>query len=377
MKTNKFYLTALVLLSLITWSCTSQDGLNDINSSSLKVSIQANAQSLTNAMNTITSSPGYSILSSQSSGSSSNVQQSIESGAPVDTTYSSYALTDIAGIWNYKAANYRKYSPSLLRFFVNGGTNTDMIVNLPESKVKNFGALQHFNPADTALVNNYKIDVSKYYYSFNQYRPGLWYWDYNMASNISVSGVSAGDLAMTSSNHIGKGYNFTASFAFANGYSANTLYTSGDTIVSLYNITQNNSILYQEKYTAVKTTGSRPHFTEKQYSLTIGKVEIVRNAGPNSLDSAKVYVNGVLQLHSTVKMVADTTVTITNTTDPTVTHSKRTIQITFDDGTTTTVKALLGNTITDINNLFATLRQAYFSTNIVDWIAWDLYINKK
>ena len=368
MKTKKIYL-ALFLLSVITWSCTTQ---NELSNSSLKNSINASAQSLTTAMNSITSTNGYKILSAQGNltGQPMMARQSV---AAFDSTYSQILLADVAGKWNYKAALFNKWSPSLLRFFQNAGTSTDMIVSLPESKVKQPWTLLRYVAADTTLVNNYVIDVSKYAYHFNRFLG----WDYDMASNISVSGTSVGDLAIQSSNSRTAGYHFVSGFTFANGYVASASYTSGDTIISTYNISKANTTLYEEKYTAIRPSATSRH-RERQYSLTIGNVQIVRNAGPNSLDSAKVYVNGVLQLHSVVKIVTDSTSTVASTDDEsTVTKNSRTIQITFDDGTTTTIKALLGSTINDITTLFTSIRQAYFATGIVDWIAWDIYTNKK
>jgi len=54
----------------------------------------------------------------------------------------------------------------------------------------------------------------------------------------------------------------------------------------------------------------------------------------------------------------------------------RDIQITFDDSTKTTVSQLLGSSIENVRTLFTSLRQVYFATNVVDWVAWDIYMNK-
>ena len=367
MKTTKIYL-ALALLGFAAWSCTTQ---NDLSSGSLKSSINNSAQSLTTAMETITSTSGYKLLLNQNPSSGTMSMAPSQAVAAFDSTYSQILLADIAGNWNYKAALFTKWSPGLLRFFQNAGTNPDMVVSLPESKVKQPWTLLRYNPADTTLVNNYVIDVSKYAYHFNRFLG----WDYNMASNISISGASVGDLAIQSSNNRTAGYHFASGFTFANGYVASSSYTSGDTIISTYNISKANQTLYEEKYVAIRTSPTSRH-REKTYSLTIGNVQIVRQAGPNSLDSAKVYVGGVLQLHSIVKIVSDTTSVSATEDESTVTKNNRTVQITFDDGTTTTVKALLGSTITDISTLFASIRQTYFATDIVDWVAWDIYKSK-
>ncbi len=91
-----------------------------------------------------------------------------------------------------------------------------------------------------------------------------------------------------------------------------------------------------------------------------------------SLDSAKVYVGGVLQVKSKVEIVDKTTAT----TDNSVTLMKRELKITFDDGTSATFTELAGKAITDISTLFAAMRQGSFATSIIDWIAWDIYTNK-
>lgn len=366
MKTKKIYLV-LVVLSMITWSCTTQ---NDITSHSLKTSISSSAQSLITALNTITSSAGYQVLSA--SGATSSPSNSKVQVMAFDSTFNSIMLADISGVYDYKAASFKKWDPSFLHFFVRTADSPDMIVRLPESKLKNPRTLFHYSAADSTLVNNYVIDLSDYQYKFNRYLG----WDYKLVSTISVSSVTAGTLNILSSKNKTDGYHFSSDFVFANGYDAKTSYSSGDTIVSTYNISKAGATLYEEKFTAIRTSATSRH-REKEYSLTIGNVQIVRTGGPTSMDSAKVYVSGVLQLHSIVKF-NDTPSTSTDedSTETCITNHKRDLQITFDDGTSTTVSQLLGSTINNISVLFTSLRQTYFATNIVDYVAWDIYMNK-
>ena len=368
MKTKSIFL-GLAMLSLITWSCTTEGDL--ASNGSLKSSMNSSAQSLQTAMNNITSTTAYQLLSTKNP-TNSGMMMSKQAVAGFDTTYNQILLADVAGVWDYKPSYYKRWNPDLLRFFQKSTTesSSDMMVRLPESKVKKPWTLQSYNPVDT--VNNYVLDVSKYAYHFNRYLG----WDYDMATNISISGTSVGDLAIQSSNSRAKGYHFASSFVFANGYNAGASYTSGDTIISVYNISKAGQILYQEKYTAIRTSSMSRH-REKEYSLTIGNVEIVRKAGPTSLDSAKVYVGGVLQLHSKVQFIdVVSTSTAADSTETTITNHHRELQITFDDGSSTTIKTLLGNTIDDIRTLFASIRQTYFAVGVVDWVAWDIYINK-
>jgi len=370
MKTKRIYL-ALALLSFVAWSCTTQDELN--SNKSLKTAINASAQSLTTAMNAITTSTGYKLLSS--SGALSTTASKIQGTfMPFDTASVTFGLADIAGVWDYKAAlNYRRYKP-LNTYFQKSATetSTDFILRLPESKIKNPMSLLFCVPSDTSLVNNYVLDISKYNRWFQQYRQGNYWFNYELSSNIKIGGTNVGDLAIVTSNHETTGYKFVSSFVFENGYDANTSYSIGDTIISVYNIAKAGQTLYQEKYTATRIS-STSRYREKQYDLTIGNVEIVRTAGPNSLDSAKVYVGGVLQTKSKVEIV---TVTTASTDESTITKKSRTIQITFDDGTVTTIKDLLGSTIDDIGSLFATIREAYFATDVVDKISYYIYKTK-
>ena len=55
---------------------------------------------------------------------------------------------------------------------------------------------------------------------------------------------------------------------------------------------------------------------------------------------------------------------------------KRDIQITFDDGSTTTLSALIGESVEDIKTLFESLHEVYFAAYIVDWIAYDIYYQR-
>lgn len=371
MKTKKILIIAL--LSPFVWSCTTQNA----PSGSLKSAINTDATTLSTAVNTITASSGYQALAVNTNSAASAPSLVKSSIIPFDTTTVAYSLPDVAGIWDYAPAWYNRRFLALNKFFTNSGTSSDFIVRMPASKVKNPWMLFIYRPVDTTLVNNYVIDVNKYDRNYRQYRRGGWYWTYDMASNISLSDVNAGNLAIQSSNQPSSGYHFNSTFAFPDGYNVNTSYASGDTIVSVYTISKNNSTLYQEKYTAIKTSPTS-RFREKQYSLTIGNVEIVRTPGPNSLDSAKVYLAGVLQTNAKVAIVDESTnSTSADSTETTITNHKREIQITFDDGTVTTISQLLSdNTLSNIRQLFATIRQSYFATDVVDALANYIYDSK-
>lgn len=363
MKTRNFYL-ALLLIGFTSWSCTTNQ--NELSQGTLKSSMDKNAQSLSTAMNAISSSAGYQALTTSSTTNGpSKVKSSV---AAFDSTINSISLTDIAGEYNYKPINYKKGPISLMRYFTKIADNEQMIVRMPEKKVKNPMSLIQFNPADSTLANDYVVSLSKYQYNFNRYLG----WNYDMASNINIKAVNAGDLKIKSSNvYKSRNYRFASEFAFTNGYTANCEYTTGDTAVATYAINEGSKVLYEEKYTAIKTIQDKKH-RENTYSLTIGDVQIVRTLGKNNLDSAKVYVAGTLQLNSKVEIVDVATDSI----ETSITNHKREIKITFDDGTSSTISQLLGSSVVNIRSLFVALRQTYFATSVIDCIAWSIYLNK-
>jgi hypothetical protein len=364
MKTNKLIL-AVLMLGLIASSCNKTTDLNtSAGQVSLKSALTNGVQDLTTAVNAITSSVSYQVVAGPADLTTKSFLLSF-----FYTVTHSILLADIAGVYDYKATQVSHGHGSILRFFNKTAESAQMVVRMPEEKVKASKKLLHYTPSDTSLINNYVVTLSDYQYRFKYFNG----WTYQMASGIKIKDVDAGVLKIQTSNDKTSGYHFASEFNFPNGYTTKCSYSSGDTAVSVYAISNGTKTLYQEKYTAIKTSSEIKH-REKEFSLTIGNVLIVRKLDhtQTSLDSAKVYVDGVLQLKSKVEIVDKTT----DTTDKCITGQKRELKITFDDGTTATFTELANNTITDISTLFASMRQANFATAIIDWMAWDVYTKK-
>ena len=369
MKTKNFYLVVMVL-GLIAWSCNKTDILKAPGTQvSLKSAITSGVQDLSTAVSAITTSAGYQVVNGPADLLTKSVLIS-----PWDTVTHSILLADVAGIYDYKAVSYRRMFMQMMRFFNKTKDTTVMVVRLPEEKVKGSRKLFSYNPADTLLSNNYKITVSDYKFIFS-HTVGS---SYEMASAINIKGVNAGTYKIQYTKNKVTGYHFGSEFDFPNGYITKTYYTPGDTAISDYSISNGTKILYEEKYTAIKSAASGDRHREKEFSLTIGDVMIVRQLGHQqaSLDSAKVYVGGVLQLKSKVEIIDDSTNPTVDPTDNCFTNHKRDLKITFDDGTTKTLSELAGTVITNIGDLFTSLRQANFGTAIIDMIAWDIYFKK-
>lgn len=368
MKTKSLYL-AVLMVGILSWSCNKSDSLgSSANPVSLKTSMNGGVKELNTALNSISASAGYQVLAGPTDLTTKSAMIS-----PLDTIKHSIHLADIAGIYDYKARTTQKWPASMMHFFTKTGESSQMIVRLPEEKVKASKMLLRYSPADTLLTNNYIVTLSDYQYNFN------WFvsYDYKMASSIKIKDVDAGILKIQSSNNKTSGYHFASEFAFPNGYLTKCQYSSGDTAVSVYAITKGTQTLYEEKYTAIKTNADLRH-RERAFKLTIGNVVIERNynMGHSSLDSAKVYVGGVLQLKSKVEIVDKIVDPTADNTDKCLTNKKRELKITFDDGTSATFTELAGTAVDNISTLFTSMRQVYFATGIIDWIAWDVYAGK-
>jgi hypothetical protein len=339
-------------LSAMLWSCTKNDG-NVNNNLSLKQSFNQSALNLNAAMAAISSSPAFSILTMNG-----GIQKS---AAATDSTFKVYITLDkIKGVYDYKPVTKSdRWGIPLIQFFTKTADNNEMIVRMPLKKVKNPGSLSHYSPADTALTNNFSIAVSDYHNNYNSY----WDYDYLLASQISVDNAVAGNLNIASVISPATGINYASQYAFNGSYTAKYKYASGDTTVSSFTIIGNNQVLYEEKLLTLKNDTAR-FGREHQYILTIGDVQITRKSGTKNVE---VSVNGVLQPNAVVAIVdktADSEASVVKNRD---------VQITFEDGTTTTISALIDKSIDNIKTLYNSLHQVYFAADIIDWIAYDIY----
>jgi hypothetical protein len=257
---------------------------------------------------------------------------------------------------------------NLLRVFDRTADNDHLIVKLPVQKVKNYQRLFIYAPRDSALTNNFVADVSEYLLS-RHYQRGL---EYKLTSDMKVDDKNLGTVTINRTRNKVNGYNFTSEYALGSGYVVSNTQNSGDTAVSVYAISKDGKVLFEEKMTSYRT-GQENKMREKVFSLTIGKVTIVRIAGPDSFAGAKIYVDGVLQENAKAEIV----ITEETNEEKGVTYQRRDVKLTFDDGTTTTIRELKGDTIEELGLIFASVRQIGFASEIVDRIAANIYWTKK
>jgi hypothetical protein len=352
MKKQVKILFIAAVLGTAMWSCTKIGSSN----LSLKQSVDAAAVDLNSAMNTITASKAYTILT---------VNDGMAKSA--DATAADYkvyiTLDTVKGVYNYKPIQkHDRWNWSLMRFFEKTADDSKMIVKMPLAKVEHPRSLRNFQPSDTLLTNNFTISVSDYHNNYNSYHD----FDYLLKSEISIDDKVAGNLNIDYMKSPVSGTQYASQYAFTDSYTADYKYVSGDTTISSFGISKGGTVLYEEKRLTIKNDTLK-FGREHQYILTIGDVQIVRSHG---LKDAKVYLKGVLQENAVVEVVDN---------DSDLEGSvckKRDVKITFDDGTSTTIKTLIGESVDNIKTLFDSLHDVYFAAYVVDWIAYDIYYKR-
>ena len=342
-------------IGLLGWSCSKVDNQTQTTPQGLKQSIAQNVAAINAAVNKISETKGYQVLS-LNGGSTAKII------APGTTFQDSITLALIAGIYDYQLdtipLHHNFYYP--FRIFKKTGISNQMIVNLPQKLIFNPGYLHSFIKSDSVLKNDFTITASDYHLYYN-YRNNL---DYKLTAGLTLSGADLGSFDVSESSNSFSDQSNSSQYTFTGGYGILTTWQTGDTSKSSFALLQNNTPLLKETilYTG---TGFRKH--ERQYDLTIGNVEIKRGFG---IDSIQVFQNSVLQKTAGAKITdsADSTGTIC---------AHRDILLTFDDGTTEKLSTLISPALTQLKTLVTSLHDMYFAENIVDYIAINIYFNSR
>jgi hypothetical protein len=353
MKMARRILISVMVLSIFILSCERND--ISLDTATLKQAIKQSADELNTAMQSIGSSKAFTLLT---------VSSPTTKSATSDSIYKVYiGLDQVKGIYDYQpVVTTDRLGLPLIQFFTKTADDSKMIVRLPLKKVEHPRLLREYQVSDSSLTNNFLIAVSDYHNNYNSY----WDYDYILTSEISIDNVVAGNLNIKSIVSPTEGTDYKSEYVFAGGYTAQYKYLSGDTTVSSFGILKDNLLLYEEKRQTVKNDTAR-FGREHLYILTIGNIQIIRKSG---VVAPAIYVDGVLQTSAVVEIIDHE-----SDSEASVCH-KRDIQITFDDGTTTTISALIGGSVENIKVLFDSLHDVYFAAYIVDWIAYDIYYKR-
>lgn len=345
MKKNIIIMTCFV--GLIAWSCNKTE-LGPRQNLTLKQTVENNVSTVNNALDQISRTKGYQLLS---------INDATLKSAEAFTD--SITLSLIAGIYTYQPDTMHLFGLfSTYRLFKKTGTSNEMIVNLPQKLIFHPWHLHNFEHSDTALVNDFKITASDYHYYFTQWNE----FDYKIAAGLMLDTADLGSLDVAAEANPTTGSTWSSTYTFTDGHDISVSGETGDTTKMSFALLNGTETLLKEAVTFVRRGFA---VTERQYVLSIGNVDIKRSTG---IDSIQVFLDGVLQKKAGAK--------ITESSDGSgsICHS-RDIQLTFDDGTTTNLSTLINPEIAILRTLVGSLHSMYFAKNIVDYIAISIFFN--
>lgn len=338
-----------VAAALLAWGCTKTEPVF-----TLKQSFEKGVADVNNAVSSISATKGYALMTV--------TNDPVTTGMALNTTTSyrdSITLKLVAGVYDFQPSPLmwnRMFFPH--RLFKKTGTSNMLIVNLPEKLAFQPRYMHHLNFADSLLTNNFTISASDYHLYYNWWNN----FDYKLTADFTLDSNPLGSLDVSTTAATYHNTAYSAGYTFTDGYTITTAWNTGDTSETSFTLKKDNDILLKETREFIRTDH---HAGERQYTLTIGNVDIKKMTG---VDSIQVYLNGVLQKKAAAY------ITDTSDTTGTIFH-KRDILLTFDDGTTAKLSEMIDPALTALRNLVDSLRSMNFAKNIVDYIALSIYYN--
>ena len=344
---KRYIIITVFILSIAGWQC-SKDDHRDL---SLKHSLEESAAKLNAATTEIAGSKGFQLLSVTDDGAKSDDNYGFRDSIDMEL---------IAGVYDFKPItdqSHHFWFP--FRLFEKTGLNENLIVNMPEKLVFHPRHLHFCNLADSVLKNNFKINASEYHFYYTWWNNS----DYKLVADFSLDSKDIGSLTMFSTWKSGTAGKYSKNFTFPEGYTVIRNGTTGDTTKMVFALAEDKDTLLRE---TLMFTGDGFKRKEKQYSLSIGDVDIKRTTGS---DSIQVYLNGILQKKAGAKIEDND-----GDNNSSICY-RRDILLTFDDGTTAKLSELISPALETLKSLSKSLGEMYFSKHIVDYIALSIYYN--
>ncbi|WP_421921251.1 hypothetical protein [Marinifilum sp.] len=408
MKRNIFAVGMLLAFSAALWSCSSSDDKTpDLDQVLDKETVATEAASLAAAVEEITSSPGFELITMSESGSS--VKEGTEEDGS-DERFSlaqSITLEDIKGVYDYilPAKDEESNTKMGYGFWHNAFDRVDdsefFEINLPQEKAERPWKLYVEEDDDAELENNFHIKASEYNSSTETNNDGIKF-DYMLNADLSIEEEDAGNIIvdwtldmpgfkmsdeeMLDDEMPGSGMTWTymSEFGLDNGYSVGHDFILGETVEFAYNLKKDEEVLFMEE---VKfNRGSEEDYdADYEYALTIGNIKIVKKS---SSDEYEVYRDGQLEEDAVIEILEEEDDATKNDEDEGEFDEDESedafcrggfdIKITFtnDDGTEDVVilSELLGeDTLNDLDEIFSSMYDMYFVKNLVDRVAREAY----
>jgi hypothetical protein len=335
---KKSVLTIAIISALIGWSCSKIE----TEKLTLKQSVEKSVADINDAINIISATKGYEILSANASDLKSE-----------EDFRDSITLDMVAGIYDFKPdLLHHRHFFIPYRLFERTGDSNLMVVNLPQKLVFHPGCLHTIHPPDSMLDNDFTITATDYYFCYTWFNM----FDYRLNAGFTLDSEDLGSFDVLASGNKESGTSCSSEYTFTEGYSIGVNFESGDSSVSSFVLASEDEILLKETHITIR---QGHHKRERLYILTLGNVEIRRGTG---IDSIQVYLDGVLQKEAGAKIIDDTG------SNGSFCHH-RDILLTFDDGTTMNLSELLDPARDILRTLYDSLHSMNLAKNIVDYIA--------
>lgn len=353
MKKHIGLLGTLFLFLGMLWQCSDK---NETSTLDLKSSINYRVNLVNKAISNIQKTSGYQIITLQEDNSLKSLS------TETFTKGDSIMLSDIKGVYEYQPANFKKWCFFCYdQLFKKTADSSILVVKMPQEKIFYPYRFNHMQPADSVLANNFEIAAHDYHFYFSNGSV----FDYKLSAGFKLDNMSIGTLDIESYKDLQHVSKYAANYVFENNYGVSVQFISGDTSMSSFALTDASGVLLKESVKRMKVEGNRHR--EKEYTLTIGNIDIIRASGSDSLT---IYVGGVLQQNAIVTVIEDST-----DTDHSI-CKKRDIKITFDDNTSVVLSELIGPSLSALKELVGSMSNMYFASHMVDYIAWNIYRNK-
>ena len=343
-----------VSISTLLFRCNSTEtSPSPAQQTTLKQSLNSGADQVKTAIEQIKNSPGYQVLSINDGSSASGGRVT-----GTNDTLLSIDLNKIKGVYAFtQDTTEHHWKMPFYDQFLKTADNDQFVIEMPEALAKHPWHYLDKN-SDSTYANNFVVTTSEFKYLLT----GAWDYNYRLNSSITLDDNPAGSISINSTSTSNTDYSYQSTYDFDNDYKLEATVQSGDTASVQYTLMQNEETLFMEAYQLMAKENS--NHPDVEYTLAIGNVMIKRNS---ATDSIQVYKDNVLQANASISVAyTDDNDSID---DHSVFHHKE-IQITFDDGTSTTISELMGSTLGDLGTLFADLRNAYFTKNIVNYVAF-------
>jgi len=338
---KKNIIAIVVIISLMAWSCSKVE-----TSNGLRQSVEKGIADISTAVSKISGTTGYQLISMN------------DIAAKADYSFNdTIDLSMVSGIYDFQPdtlMRFHHFSP--YRLFKKTGESENMVVNMPEGMAFHPKHLHFYEPLATIPPNNFTINASDYHIYFNWWHN----FEYKLTAGFTLDDKDAGSMDVSSTSRCYHSNAYSSKFNFIDGYNIAAVWQDGDTATSSFSLAKDNDTLFKESNIFI---WHGYHKSEKQYTLTIGDVDIKKSTG---IDSIQVFVDGVLQKEAAEIITDDSDTT------GSVCH-KRDILLTFDDGTTAKLSDMMDPVREQLKTLRESLHNMYFAKHIVDYIAFSIY----